>query len=303
VLPVVPAGPAAIIVAGGVAFQDRGSLLNARTIVVTGCSSGIGDYCAKALRERGWRVIATARKDADLSRLSREGLEAVRLDYAETDSVEACAREVERLTGGRLEALFNNGAYGQVGAVEDLSRDVLRRQFEANLFGWHDLTRRLIPMMRQNGGGRIVQCSSVLGFVGMKWRGAYVSSKFALEGLSDVMRLELAPSNIKVILIEPGPIASRFTQNALANFELTVDEAGSPYAADYQRQRARLGRGGSARFKLGPEAVFDRLVHALERPRPAVRYRVTVPTLVMAALKRVLTDRQMDAVLDRGSDQ
>ncbi len=248
-------------------------------------------------------MIATARKDADLSRLTSEGLEAVRLDYAEPASVEACAREIERLTGGRLEALFNNGAYGQVGAVEDLSRDVLRRQFEANLFGWHDLTRRLIPLMRQNGGGRIVQCSSVLGFVGMKWRGAYVSSKFALEGLSDVMRLELAPSNIMVILIEPGPIASRFTQNALANFELTVDEAGSPYAAGLPAAAGTAGARRFGPFQAWPGSGIRPAGPCAGKAPPYARYRVTVPTLVMAALKRVLTDRQMDAMLDRASDQ
>ncbi|MFO1088949.1 MAG: SDR family oxidoreductase [Hyphomicrobiales bacterium] len=277
--------------------------MQSRSIVVTGCSSGIGEYCARELKRRGWEVIATARKPEDLARLEAEGLAAVALDYADPASVEACAGEVARRTGGRLYALFNNGAYGQPGAVEDLSRDALRRQFEANVFGWHDLTRRLLPLMRANGEGRIVQCSSILGFVGMKWRGAYVASKFALEGLSDVLRLELADTGIKVVLIEPGPIASRFTQNALAAFEANVDEAGSHYAAAYARQRARLGRGGSARFKLGPEAVFAKLLLALESPRPRARYRVTVPTHAMAVLKRVLPDRLMEALLHKSSDQ
>jgi NAD(P)-dependent dehydrogenase (short-subunit alcohol dehydrogenase family) len=274
-----------------------------RTVVVTGCSSGIGEHCAAGLSRRGYRVIATARKDADVVRLAATGLEAVRLDYADAESVEACAGEIAARTGGKLFGLFNNGAYGQLGAVEDLTRGALTAQFEANVFGWHDLTRRLLPLMRANGEGRIVQCSSVLGFVGMKWRGAYVASKFALEGLSDAMRLELAPHNIKVVLIEPGPIASRFTQNALAVFEATVDETASHYAADYTHQRARLGRGGSTRFKLGPEAVLDSLVRAFEAPRPKVRYRVTVPTLAMAALKRLLPNRAMDRLLDQASDQ
>jgi NAD(P)-dependent dehydrogenase (short-subunit alcohol dehydrogenase family) len=284
-------------------IQDRESPVNARTVVVTGCSSGIGEHCARGLARRGWRVIATARKDEDLDRLASHGLEAVRLDYADAPSVVSCAEAITSSTGGRLFGLFNNGAYGQLGAVEDLTREALNAQFQANVIGWHDLTRRLLPLMRSNGEGRIVQCSSVLGFVGMKWRGAYVASKYALEGLSDAMRLELASHNIKVVLIEPGPIASRFTQNALAVFEATVDEASSHYAGDYARQRARLGRGGSTRFKLGPEAVLDRLVHALESPRPRIRYRITTPTIVMAALKRLLPDRAMDRLLDSASDQ
>ena len=277
--------------------------MSERTIVVTGCSSGIGEHCARGLVRRGWRVIATARKTADVERLAGEGLDCVALDYADPASVAACAAAIAGLTGGRLFALFNNGAYGQLGAVEDLTREALDAQFQTNVVGWHDLTQRLIPLMRANGSGRIVQCSSVLGFVGMKWRGAYVASKYAIEGLSDAMRLELAPHNIHVVLIEPGPIASRFTQNALAVFEATVDETRSHYAADYARQRARLGRGGSSRFKLGPQAVLDALVHALERPRPRVRYRITTPTIAMAALKRLLPGRAMDRLLDTVSDQ
>ncbi len=277
--------------------------MSARTVVVTGCSSGIGEHCALALARRGWRVIATARKTADIERLKAEGLACIRLDYADPVSVTACAGEIAALTGGRLFAVFNNGAYGQLGAVEDLTREALNAQFQANVIGWHDLTRRLLPLMRANGEGRIIQCSSVLGFVGMKWRGAYVASKYAIEGLSDAMRLELAPHNIKVVLIEPGPIASRFTQNALAVFEATVDETASHYAQEYTRQRARLGRGGSTRFKLGPDAVLDRLVHALESPRPRIRYRITTPTIAMAALKRLLPDRAMDRLLDSASDQ
>jgi len=282
--------------------KGEGSFVSERTIVVTGCSSGIGEHCARGLARRGWRVIATARKAVDVERLAGEGLESVRLDYADPASVAACADAVATLAGGRLFALFNNGAYGQLGAVEDLSRAALDAQFQANVIGWHDLTQRLIPLMRANGGGRIVQCSSILGFVGMKWRGAYVASKYAIEGLSDAMRLELAPHNIQVVLIEPGPIASRFTQNALAVFEATVDEARSHYAADYARQRARLNQGGASRFKLGPEAVLHALVHALDSPRPRVRYRITTPTIAMAALKRLLPARTMDRFLGPLSD-
>jgi NAD(P)-dependent dehydrogenase (short-subunit alcohol dehydrogenase family) len=274
-----------------------------KSLLITGCSSGIGHKCAHGMKARGWRVFATARKDEDLQRLAAEGLEALYLDYAEPQSVAACAADVHKRTGGRLDALFNNGAYGQPGAVEDLRREVLAAQFEANVLGWHDLTKRCLPLMRANGQGRIVQCSSVLGLVAMKWRGAYNASKFAIEALSDTMRLELKPFNIHVSLIEPGPIATRFVEHAIAAFDRNIDVARSPYREVYAARRARLDEGGAQRFKLPPEAVLKKLVHALEAPRPKRRYYVTVPTYLMAYLRRLLPPPLLDAVLDKASDQ
>ena len=274
-----------------------------RTILITGCSSGIGYTCAFGMKARGWRVFATARKDVDLQRLESEGLEALYLDYAEPASVSACADAVARRAGGRLDALFNNGAYGQPGAVEDLTRAVLEAQFAANFFGWHQLTVACLPLLRANGGGRIVQCSSVLGLVALKWRGAYNASKFAIEALSDTMRLELRGSNIHVSLIEPGPIASRFVETSLKHFDKNIDAANSHYGQAYALQRARLGRGGSNRFKLGPEAVLEKLVHAVEHVNPKARYFVTKPTTYMAMARRFLPQRLLDFLLNKASDQ
>lgn len=276
--------------------------MNPRSILITGCSSGIGLASARGMKARGWRVFATARKAEDIRSLENEGFEALLLDYADPASVADCAGEVAKRGGGRLDALFNNGAYGQPGAVEDLSRAVLEAQFAANVFGWHQLTCAVLPLMRANGGGRIVQCSSVLGLVALKWRGAYNASKFAIEALSDTMRLELEGSNIFVSLIEPGPIASRFTEHALRAFESNIDHARSPYRAAYERQRARLGRGGSNRYKLGPEAVFEKLVLAVESPRPRARYFVTRPTTYMAIARRLLPQRMLDRLLHKASD-
>jgi NAD(P)-dependent dehydrogenase (short-subunit alcohol dehydrogenase family) len=277
--------------------------LSGRAILITGCSSGIGHACAKGMKARGWRVFATARRDEDLQRLKGEGLEAIYLDYAERESVAACAAEVARRTGGTLDALFNNGAYGQPGAVEDLRREVLEAQFAANVFGWLQLTNACLPLMRANGKGRIVHCSSVLGLVAMKWRGAYNSSKFAIEALADTMRLELRGSGIFVSLIEPGPITSRFVEHSLEHFSRNIDEASSHYKEAYVRQRARLGRGGSNRFKLGPEAVLEKLIHAVENERPRARYFVTTPTTIMAIARRLLPQRLLDYVLNKASDQ
>jgi len=277
--------------------------LSGPSILITGCSSGIGYACATRLQARGWRVFATARRPEDLQRLEGEGLEAFYLDYADAKSVEACAAQVANRNDGRLDALFNNGAYGQPGAVEDVRRDVLEAQFAANVFGWHQLTRACLPLLRANGSGRIVNCSSVLGLVAMKWRGAYNASKFAVEALSDTLRLELRGSNIHVVLIEPGPIATRFTEHALEAFDRNIDETASHYTEAYVRQRARLGKGGSNRFKLPPEAVFDKLLHALESPRPKLRYYVTTPTYMMAWARRLLPQRLLDGLLHKASDQ
>ncbi|MBY5788521.1 SDR family oxidoreductase [Rhizobium leguminosarum] len=260
-----------------------------RTIVVTGCSSGIGAHCARALKADGWRVFATVRKPDDLSGLEAEGIEAFLMDYARTETISDLVGAVLERSGGRIDALFNNGAYGQPGAVEDLSTATLRALFEANFFGWHELTRQVIPPMRKRGEGRIVQCSSILGVVPYRYRGAYIASKFALEGLSVTLRMELQGSGIHVSLIEPGPIATRFTANALAKIKEHIDLENSPHAVDYIRQLARLdGSGPVNRHKLGPEAVYSVLKHALNSKNPRPHYPVTTPAKQGMFLKRLL---------------
>lgn len=271
-----------------------------RTILITGASSGIGWAAALRMKALGWSVFATARQRSDLDRLQREaGVEALELELADSQSIAACANTILERTGGRVDALFNNGAYGQVGAVEDLTPEVLRRQLEVNLIGGHDLTRRLIPSMRANKSGRIVQCSSVLGFVSGPFRGAYCASKFAMEGLSDAMRLELVGSGIHVVLIEPGPIRTKFVETALKNFRTTVDIDGSAHREAYLARLKSMETGGKQTFKLEPEAVVDKLVHALESRRPKLRYYVTTPTHLAAGLKRVLPMRLLDRVIAR----
>lgn len=275
-----------------------------RVILITGCSSGIGAAAAHTLRGRDWRVFATARRQGDVERLLDQGFESLRLDYADEASIAAAVAEVLSRTGGRLDALFNNGAHAVPGALEDMPTTALRDLFEANFFGWHTLTRAVIPAMRAQGSGRIVQCSSILGFIGMPYRGAYNASKFALEGYSDTLRNELAGTGIAVSLIEPGPIATRFTENALANFERVIGDAGmaaSPFRASYEKRLERMRSGEPSPFKLPAGAVVRQLVHAVEASRPKLRYRVTVPTIVMAAAKRVLSARMLDRMLLRAA--
>jgi NAD(P)-dependent dehydrogenase (short-subunit alcohol dehydrogenase family) len=277
--------------------------MNQKSILITGCSTGIGYVCAHGLKSRGYRVFATARKPLDVQRLQDEGLEAITLDYRHSDSVQACVADVARRTGGTLYALFNNGAYGQPGAVEDITRAVLEEQFAANFFGWHELTKACLPLLRKNGTGRIIQCSSVLGLAAMKWRGPYNASKFAIEGLTDTMRLELRGSGIDVVTINPGPIESQFVPNARAAFERNVDMTNSHYKAEFEKQRARLDKGGNTKFKLPASAVLDKLVLALERPRPRAHYYVTTPTWIVAVARRILPQGLLDNFINRISDQ
>ena len=271
-----------------------------RSILITGCSSGIGLASAREMKARGWRVFATARKPEDIARLKQEeGVESLYLDYAEPHSIAEAAEQVLAATDGKLDAVFNNGAYGQPGAVEDLKRDVLRAQFEANVFGWHDLTARLIPAMRAQKQGRIVFCSSVLGLVAAPYRGAYCASKFAVEALDDALRIELAGTGIHIILIEPGPIASRFLEHAVEAYRRHIDLENSHHREVYRNRLARLEAGGDQTFKLGPEAVAAKLVHAVESRKPKARYYVTVPTYAVALLRRLLPTRALDAIAAR----
>lgn len=272
-----------------------------RSIIVTGASSGIGAHCARRLKQEGWLVIATARNDADLAQLKSDGLHAVYLDYREPQSIAALVDTAMEITGGSLDALYNNGAYAQAGAVEDLSLEALREQFETNFFGWHDLTRRIVPEMRQQGHGRIVHCSSILGLLPVKYRGAYASSKYALEGLMLCLRAELAGSGIHVSLIEPGPIESKFISNSLAYFEKYIDIESSPYRDDYQLQIARLSGEKVSRFKLKPDAVYAVLRQALENNRPKPHYLVTTPAKLAMTMKRLLPSGMFYRLMQRGN--
>lgn len=271
-----------------------------KSLLITGCSSGIGYDAAHGMRAAGWRVFASCRKEADCERLRSEGFESPQIDYADPDSIANGLAEVLEATGGTLDALYNNGAFASPGAVEDLPRGALQSIFETNVFGVHELTTHVIKVMRRQGYGRIVQCSSVLGLAGIKWRGAYVATKFALEGLTDVLRLELSDTPIKVVLIEPGPITSKIRANAIPHFEKWIDWENSARRDEYEGLRERLYIDkGKDQFELPASAVTAKLKHALESNRPKPRYYVTTPTYVVGVMKRLLSTRMLDRVLMR----
>ncbi|MEL7301971.1 MAG: SDR family NAD(P)-dependent oxidoreductase [Pseudomonadota bacterium] len=274
----------------------------AKSILITGCSSGIGADCAVFLRAQGWRVFASCRNEEDCARLREDGFEAPRIDYEDEASIEAGLEAVLEATGGTLDALFNNGAYAVPGAVEDLPRAALRQNLEANLLGYHDLTRRVIPVMRAQGHGRILNCSSVLGFAALRWRGSYNTTKFALEGLSDTLRLELRGTGIHVVLIQPGPIGTEIRSNSIPHFERWIDWESSAVRPLYEKaliKRLYSAPDGPDMFELGPRAVSEKVLRALEARRPASRYKITTPTFAMAAMRRLLPRRTLDNLLAR----
>ena len=272
--------------------------MESKIVFITGCSTGIGYTTAIELKKRGHRVICSARKEADVSRLQNDGFEALQLDLAEPASIQQAVKQLIELTNGQVDGLFNNGAYGQPGAVEDLSRDVLREQFETNFFGTHELTNLIIPLMRKQGYGRIIYNSSILGFVAMKYRGAYNASKFALEGLVDTMRIELYNTNIKLCLIEPGPITSNFRKNAYAMYLKNIEPETSFHKDTYKVMEERLQKEGpGAPFTLPAEAVAKKVIHALESKKPRIRYYVTFPTYLFGYLKRLLPMAWLDVLL------
>ncbi|WP_294221823.1 SDR family NAD(P)-dependent oxidoreductase [uncultured Shimia sp.] len=274
-----------------------------RSVLITGCSSGIGLAAAHSLRSRGWHVFASCRSPDDCARLIEDGFDSPQIELRDSDSIRSGLQEVLKATGGTLDALFNNGARGMPGAVEDLPTDALRDLMESNVVGWHDLTRQVIPVMRAQGHGRIVQNSSVLGYVAMRYRGAYVASKHALEGLTDSLRIELRETPLHVSLIQPGPITSDMRKNNAQQFFEWIDWENSAYSEDYRQglvKRFSEKNEGLDPFELPAEAVCKKLVHALEAPRPRARYRVTAPAHLMNGLRRILPTTLLDWVVAKG---
>ena len=269
-----------------------------KSVLITGCSTGIGLCLALGLQKKGYRVFPTVRTDEDLKILQDLGFEALLLDLSSSDSINTLVFQLYQKTNN-LYALINNGAYGQAGALEDISREVLDKQFQSNVFGWHELTNLVLPKMRDSNSGRVLYISSVLGFVAMPLRGSYVASKFAVEGLVSTLRLELSNTNIKFAVIQPGPIESKFRQNAYKAFKENVDTSNSHYLNQYESMIKRLNSGKNVKFTLSPDAVLKCTIHALESNSPKNYYRVTFPTKLFALLGNILPSKWMDNILKR----
>jgi short-subunit dehydrogenase len=269
-----------------------------KSVLITGCSSGIGLCIAKGLKEKGYRVFASARTSNDVKNLQNLGFESLQLDLSSSESINVAVLKLYEMTDS-IYALINNGAYGQAGALEDISREALDKQFQSNVFGWHELTNLVLPKMRDSNEGRIVYISSVLGFVAMPFRGPYVASKFAIEGLVGTLRLELSDTNIKLASIQPGPIESKFRNNAYFAFQQNVDIYRSHYQEKYKIMIKRLQSGKNVKFTLPPEAVLKCTIHALESGNPKNYYRVTFPTKLFSILGKILPSKWMDYILNQ----
>lgn len=271
-----------------------------KSILITGCSrGGIGYATALALKERGHRVFATARSPEEVQRLRNAGFEAFRLDVTDTETIDNALDAVLACTGGTLDALFNNAGYGQPGALEDVPTQALREQFETNVFGLHELTRRVIPVMRRQGHGRIIQHSSVLGLISLRFRGAYNASKYAIEGLCDTLRLELMGENIHVSTLNTGPVRSRFRDNATKKFLGSIDMEHSVHKTEYESEvlKRKTQKEEKDRFTKDPDVVVERVIHALESKKPKPRYYITTATYLLGNFKRLLCTSCLDRLL------
>lgn len=275
-------------------------MTNPRSILITGCSTGIGYEAAYTLRKRGYRVFATARQQKDVVYLKEEGFESFQLDHTMPETMESALAQVLESTGGSLYALFNNGAYGQPGALEDVPTDSFRLQFETNVIGWHDMVCRVLPVMRKQGYGRIIQHGSILGLVSMRFRGSYNATKYALEGYTDTLRQELGGTDIHVSMLNTGPIQSKFAENAMKMFDKYIDVENSVWKNTYlkRKQKKQDSQNSAAvRFELQPDAVIQRVIHALESESPKARYYITTPTFALGTLKRLLPTTMLDRLL------
>lgn len=272
------------------------------SILITGCSSGIGLTCAQQLKQRGYHVFASARKPEDVSKLKDLGLDSVQLDITETASMDRALEYITKVTGGTLDALFNNAGYVQAGAIEDLSLEIHRAQFETNVFGPMELIRKVLPIMRKQGHGRIIQNSSILGIITLPYSGAYNASKFALEGYSLSLRQELRGTNIHVSLINPGPITSKLRDNAFTAYQQTLQHKSSQHAQIYtEMEQSYFGPKAKNRknFSDSPSIVVKKLISALESPHPGTHYYVGWSAQGLAWLHRLLPDCAMEWLLAR----
>ncbi len=269
-----------------------------KTILITGCSSGIGYDTAHYLHNNGYKVFASARKPEDVQRLQDEGLDTYLLDVTKPETISHTLHTILAQTDGQLYAVFNNAGYGQPGAVEDIPTDVLREQFETNLFGLHEVTRQVIPIMRAQGYGRIIQHSSVLGLISLRFRGAYNASKYAIEGLCDTLRLELDKDDIHVITVNTGPVHSHFRKNATKKFYEHIEGKKTVFEEEYKKELLpHEGKKEKNPFTRDSDVVISNIVKALESKRPCPRYYNTSATYLLGGLKRLLPTSILDKIL------
>lgn len=271
-----------------------------RNILITGCSSGIGLQTALTLKENGIKVYASARNEEDVQKLKDLGFEALKIDVRNKEEISQALEYILK-NDAKLDAVFNNAGFGQPGALEDVSVDVLKEQFETNVFGLHEVTVQSMKIFRKQGYGKIIQHSSVLGIISLKFRGAYNASKYAIEGLADTLRLELNGTKIFVSTINTGPVTSNFRNNAVKKFQKNIDQENSAFKKEYETQlNARLNNDkDTTPFNLPATSVANVILEIMNTDNPKPRYYVTKATYILGFLKRILSTSLLDGILKK----
>ena len=273
------------------------STLKKQSILITGCSTGIGLETALLLKEKGLLVFATARKKEDVQKLKQLGLNSFLLDVTKKETITTTLNEILKITNDTLDIVFNNAGFGQPGAIEDLPTNILRKQFETNVFGLHELTLQILPIMKAQGYGKIIQHSSVLGFVSLKLRGAYNASKYAIEGLTDTLRLELKNTNISVSLLNTGPVISEFRNNAKQKLKENIDCENSRFKQSYNKSLE--ANKSDVPFTLEANAVANIVLKIINSKAPKPRYYITKATYILGFAKRILSTSNLDKILEK----
>jgi short-subunit dehydrogenase len=265
-----------------------------KVVVITGCSSGIGLCTTLYLKDKGIVVCPTARKEEDVKKLKKLGFDAYKLDVTNYFDIQ---NTIEKIINKykKIDVWFNNAGFGQPGALEDMLTGALKEQFEVNVFGLHECTRQIIPIMLEQGFGRIIQHSSVLGIIALSGRGAYNASKYAIEGLCDTLRLELKNTPIEIVTLNTGPITSDFRKNAMIKLKENIDIEHSRFKQIYERSLA--GRAKSVPFNEEATSVAKIVYKIIEAKKPKPRYYITKATYLLGYLKRVLSTKLLDKIL------
>ncbi len=278
-------------------------MVRKQSILITGCSSGIGLVVAQDLQQLGYQVFATCRNPADVLKLQDMGLTSIQLDVTNTASINQALQKILELSNGKIDVLFNNAGFGIPGAVEDITKSAILEQFDTNVFGLLELTNKVLPLMRQQGYGKIIINSSILGFISLRYRGSYIASKHALEGLFDTLRLELIGTPISVSIIQPGPVTSKFRDNAYKYFLKHVNAEQSAHAKQYEIMRKRFipenanGEHKKTLFELPESSVTKKILQIINTKHPRARYSVTFPTYLFRVLVRILPTSWLDKIL------
>ena len=273
--------------------------MKTKNILITGCSSGIGKNVAITLHNKGWRVFATCRSKTDCTFFKKLGIESFPLDLLKEESINCAVNLVKEKTKSQLDVLFNNGAYAIPGAIQDIPRSAMREIFEVNVFGQIDLINRCIPLMMSSDYPKIINCSSVLGFMSLPYRGLYSATKYSLEALTDALRRENYNNKIRFVLIQPGPINTNIKKKSIKHFEKWIDWKKSIHQKTYENKVIKRLYDNNYKdtlnnYELKPDAVTKIIIKVLNSKNPKVRYKITMQTKIAQFMIKIFPTNLLD---------